>query len=346
MCPVTHYRALHQIPELDKNLPKTLDYLKNALKLPTFSPTEGSLCAFLDQGAKTTLAFRSDMDALPIRETTGLPFASRHPGCMHACGHDGHMAILLALAARLKQEPRLPHNILLIFQPAEETTGGARELCRTGILEACRVAAIFGLHIWPGLPAGRIYSKKGPMMARSCQLEVEVTGPAAHITAPGPDALAAAARLQCRFRAQTQEYLLKFGSIQGGTAPNITAERVRLSGTLRSLCDGVFEERLGQLRGVKEISGCSVAVHASPGYPLVTNPPALCDRVAAIVPVETLETPVFLSEDFSWYQRRVPGQFFFLGAGAGPALHRPDFSFPEEILSQGVRLWYTLATRF
>ena len=147
-------RALHRIPELDRDLPKTTAYLKNALqelKCQVFSPVDGSVCAWFDFGAADAIAFRSDADALPIQEQTGLSFASTHPGKMHACGHDGHMAILLELARRLDKIQTLHHNVLLVFQPAEETTGGARDICASGIFKKYKVKAIFGLHLWPGL---------------------------------------------------------------------------------------------------------------------------------------------------------------------------------------------------
>ena len=124
-------RALHRIPELDRALPETLAYLKKELsqyRCYVFSPMDGALCAYYDFGMRNALAFRADADALPIMENTGLDFASEHPGKMHACGHDGHMAIALELARRIDQKDVLPYNVLIVFQPAEETTGGARDL--------------------------------------------------------------------------------------------------------------------------------------------------------------------------------------------------------------------------
>ena len=133
---ISDRRALHRIPELDRDLPETLGYLRSVLEpLPCllFSPAKSALCAFFDFGQDHSLAFRADMDALPVAEETGLPFASCHLGRMHACGHDGHMAIVLELARRLARQRSLPHNVLLVFQPAEETTGGARAICETGV---------------------------------------------------------------------------------------------------------------------------------------------------------------------------------------------------------------------
>ena len=134
-------RALHRIPELDRNLPQTMEYLRSALEnlnCKVFSPMDSSLCAFFDFGKKDAIAFRADADALPIQEKNKVPYASTHPGVMHACGHDGHMAILLELARRLSEKKDLPHNVLLVFQPAEETTGGAKDLCATGVFRCLR----------------------------------------------------------------------------------------------------------------------------------------------------------------------------------------------------------------
>ena len=128
-------RALHRIPELDKDLPQTMAYLRRGLEglnCRVFSPMQSALCAWFNFGQEMAIAFRSDADALPICEKTGVDFASTHPGKMHACGHDGHMAIALELARRLSEKKTMPHNVLIVFQPAEETTGGAKELCLTG----------------------------------------------------------------------------------------------------------------------------------------------------------------------------------------------------------------------
>ena len=156
-------RALHRIPELDWAMEKTGAYLKTALEglnCQIFSPLEGALCAFFDFGAEKALAFRSDTDALPITEQNATEYISCHPGIMHACGHDGHMAILLELARRLSQKADNPWNILLVFQPGEECTGGAERICNTGIFEKYRVEAVFGLHLWPGLEKGQVFSRE------------------------------------------------------------------------------------------------------------------------------------------------------------------------------------------
>ena len=354
-------RALHRIPELDRTLPKTLEYLKESLaglKCQVFSPMESALCAWFDFGAKNAVAFRSDMDALPIQEKTRLSFESVHPGRMHACGHDGHMAILLELARRLSEKETLPHNVLLVFQPAEETTGGARDLCATGVFKRYGVEAIFGLHLWPGLEEGVIASRRKEMMSRSCEVKVDIYGKSAHIAKAeeGIDALAAGVEFYRKVMAMEGAYpkklfrLLKFGKFESGTVCNAISDHTHIEGSLRAFQDDVFYGlRAGIVSIGKDIersSGCSVSVYMNDGYPAVMNPPALYDRVREVISFRELSAPSMITEDFSWYQRTLPGVFFFLGAGDTPALHADDFTFREEILVKGADFFEELAEKF
>lgn len=354
-------RALHRIPELERELPKTMAYLQSALKslnCAIFSPMEGALCAWFDFGQPSAIAFRADADALPITEATGKEYASEHPGWMHACGHDGHMAIVLELARRLSRIDSLPHNVLLVFQPAEETTGGAKDLCETGIFSDYRVEAIFGLHLWPGLEAGVIASRTPELMARACEVDIDIYGKSSHIAkaAQGIDALAAGAELYRRAAALEQSLppevfrLLKFGKFQSGTVRNALSAHTRMEGCLRAFQDSVFEylrQELDQAaREVQEASGCTVRIHYSSGYPAVMNPPELFARIQELYPLRVLEEPSMTSEDFSWYQRYLPGMFFFLGLGEVPPLHSGHFDFDEALLEQGVSLFETIALSF
>ena len=355
---VNDRRALHQIPELDKNLPKTLKYLTESLsglKCKVFSPMDSALCAWFDFGAPETIAFRSDMDALPITENTGAQFASRHPGQMHACGHDGHMAILLELARRLNRKEALSHNVLLVFQPAEETTGGAKELCATGVLEQYHVSSVFGLHLWPGLDAGVIASRREELMSRSCEVTVDIFGRSSHIAkaAEGIDAMAAAVEFYSCAVAMEKALpdsifrLLKFGKFQSGTVRNAISGHTRLEGSLRAFQDDVFDSLANGLREIgKRIAsetGCSISVHMNDGYPAVMNPAPLYDRVRSCVDFRELPVPSMTAEDFSWYQKHLPGMFFFLGTGNTPALHADDFNFDEQILLKGADFFEKLA---
>lgn len=354
-------RALHRIPELDRALPKTMEYLTDSLsglKCRVFSPMEGALCAWFDFGAKTAIAFRSNCDGVPIQEQTKAPYASCHPGRMHACGHDGHMAILLELARRLHETETLSHNILLIFQPAEETTGGARDLCATGIFRTYRVEAIFGLHLWPGLPAGKVFSRKNEMMSRSCEVKIDIYGKPAHLSQAGDgiDAMSAGVELYRRIMAmegalpRRHPRLLKFGKFESGTACNVISGHTRIEGSLRAFQDDVFYGlRAGIISAGKDVersSGCSISIYMNDGYPAVINPVPLYDRVAKAVSFEELSRPSMVTEDFSWYQKTLPGMFFFLGIGDAPALHSDEFNFDEDTLIKGVEFLQSLAENF
>ena len=354
-------RALHRIPELDRQLPKTMAYLREnleALRCHIFSPIEGSLCAFFDFDAEDAIAFRSDADALPIPENTCLAFASEHPGKMHACGHDGHMAILLELARRLDKTEKMPHNVLLVFQPAEETTGGAKDICATGIFQQYKVKAIFGLHLWPGLTAGEIFCRRQEMMSRSCEIKVEILGKSAHIAKAQEGIDAMAAGVEFYNRVTTMEAalpknvfrLLKFGKMESGTVCNAISGYTRLEGSLRAFQDEVFYSlRAGVVSIGKDLerrTGCVVNIDMNDGYPAVMNPGDLYDRVKELVDFQELETPSMITEDFSWYQKTLPGLFFFLGAGDIPALHAGDFNFDEQILLKGADFFEKLAQKY
>ena len=354
-------QALHRIPELDRNLPETLAYLHSALSglhCKTFAPMDSALCAWFDFGAEDAIAFRADTDALPIAEKTGAQYASTHAGTMHACGHDGHMAILLELARRLSEKKSLPHNVLLVFQPAEETTGGAKDICETGVFETYSVKAIFGLHLWPGLAAGTVASRKMELMASSCEVTVDIYGKSAHIAkaAEGIDALMAGTEFYRKAAAMEQALpanifrLLKFGKFQSGTVRNALSAHTHMEGSLRAFQDDIFDSLADGLRAIgKDVEaefGCTVTIHMSDGYPAVMNPADLYEKVRACVDFTELGTPCMTAEDFSWYQRYLPGMFFFLGLGDTPALHADTFDFDEAILVKGADFFEKLAENF
>lgn len=351
-------RALHRIPELDRNLPETFAYLRRALsglRCRLFVPMEGSLCAWFDFGRDQAVAFRADADALPIREKTGADYASRHTGNMHACGHDGHMAILLELARRLDRKNSLPQNVLLVFQSAEETTGGARDLCRTGVFIQHNVQRIYGLHLWPGLEAGTIASRPQELMARSCEVDVDIQGKSAHIAKAGQglDAMAAAVAFYQRAMAleaslpESVFRLLKFGKFQSGTVRNALAAQAHLEGSLRAFQDETFEYLAQGLdtiaQQVQQATSCTVTVRRTDGYPAVMNPAGLYEQIRSRIAIRELARPSMTAEDFSWYQRFLPGLFFFLGLGNVPALHTDTFDFDESILVKGADFFEKLA---
>lgn len=356
MLPVVEYRrALHRIPELDDRLPETCAYVCSALAsfdLETFSPIPSSVCAYLDAGKPETVAFRADMDALPIEEDTGLAYASSHLGAMHACGHDANTAMALALASYASaHRTELPRNVLFLFQPSEETTGGAEKLCNTGILEQYRAARVFAMHLWPKLEAGKIYSRPGPIMARSNEVTVTITGKSVHIgrASEGIDALAAGADYLLRAYAMvkdlpgTEPAVLRFGKMTSGRVRNAVSGKTLLEGSLRTFRDetqALCREGLEKIgREIASETGCGAEVYLNEGYPAVWNHEELFGKVRShLDELRELEAPTLTAEDFSFYQQRVPGLFFLLGAGDTAELHSPEFCFDDEkILPEGLK---------
>lgn len=231
------------------------------------------------------------------------------------------MAMVLELGRRIRTKQVLPHNILLLFQPAEETTGGARRLCETGVLERLRVKAVFALHLWPGLSAGMIAGLPGAMMARSAEVTFTAEGRCAHFcsAASGRDALAACVEFYSRAAAlplpQAPQSLLGFGRMEAGSVRNAVAGSARLEGSLRALDDAAFcsiQEALETIsRHVAQTSGCAAAVHFSEGYPAVVNPPDLLRRASALFPIEALTAPTMASDDFHTISGGFPACFCF-----------------------------------
>ena len=355
---VSDRRALHRIPELELNLPKTMEYLRTSLtglRCRVFSPTAESLCAYFDFGAEKTLAYRADCDALPICERSEGEFTSNHPGVMHACGHDGHMAVLLELARRLNAKKENKNNILLIFQPGEESPGGAKLICDSGVLAQYNVKAIFGLHLWPGLAKGKIFTRANELMSSASEVTVDIYGKSAHIAKAelGVDATAAGVEFYTRAAKMEQGYapevyrLLKFGKFCSGTARNALSAHCHMEGSLRAFQEEIFLEMKKKLVAIaKDVEAdfdCEVKLHFSDGYPAVLNDPALCEKAQRLAKLEELAQPSMTAEDFGWYQRLVPGVFFFLGLGDVPALHSDNFDFDDSVLVNGADLFEQLA---
>lgn len=341
-----NYRLLHTIPELDRELPKTTRYIRGCLlplKCTVISPAEGAVCAFFDFGRSRALAFRAEMDALPVTEQTQLPWRSRHPGRMHACGHDGHIAILLELARRLHKMQTCAHNVLLIFQPGEETCGGAKELCDCGVLEQYAVEYIFALHIWPGLEEGQLFSCPGPLMCRSAQVQACFTGSSAHIARreQGVDALKACVELyqQAEQVVSEEPFLLHFGQLEGGTAGNVVCDRAVLNGSLRCFSTAtqllIQQQLQTQCEQIREKTGCQCRLSFTQGYPAVENPLLLYLMVQKVLPVRPVASLFMTADDFSYYQQQVPGLYLLLGAGETPPLHSSRFSFDQQVLLKG-----------
>ena len=360
---IQYRRDLHQIPELGFCVYKTNTYVHNVLQSLNCSVEnilETGIIAYFDFGKEETIAFRADMDALPITEKTGLPFASVHEGCMHACGHDGHMASLLGFAKILDAYKRnnldVKHNALLLFQPAEEIIEGALKICKTDIFNQYHVKAIYGLHLWPMLEAGEIASRPGPMMAKSTAVDVTFEGVSAHCGDPdkGVDALEAA----CRFVTEIYTFkslhikersVLKFGKMESGTVRNAISPFTTLHGTIRTFQEKTWDalvKAMTDLGSKLETQyGVKFDLDVSHSHPAVLNHEDLYTQVRpALMKLRfsELEKPVMIAEDFSFFQEKVPGVFFFLGTGTHIPLHADTYDIDESSLITGPKLFETL----
>lgn len=358
---ITFRRELHQIPELGFNTVKTKLYIIEKLKNLncTVSPLlENGLTAYFDMGKAETIAFRCDMDGLPIEETNDFSFVSTHEKCSHSCGHDGHMTNMLGFALVLnnyiKEGIEFKNNILIIFQPAEETIVGAKAICDTDIFSRYNVSSIYGLHLWPGLETGEIYTKEGPMMAHSTEVNIDFYGKSAHCGKPaeGHDALLSASEFltkiyQYKENNIQEPSILKFGKLHSGNVRNAISPYSRLEGTMRTFS---LETRVNIETALKNISDdinskydVSVKIDTEIYHPAVINDNNLLNNAKEKnSSIKILDEPVFIAEDFSFYQERIPGLFFFLGTGMNIPLHSTNFNFNEEALLQGVKLFLSL----
>ncbi|HBT19592.1 MAG TPA: amidohydrolase [Clostridiaceae bacterium] len=360
-------RDLHEMPELAFDLPKTSAYIKDKLVSYGFVPISVAHTGWvvhIEGQIKEAVAFRADMDGLPVKEATGVSFASKHEGQMHACGHDGHMAMLLGFAKVLSKRKRedLPKSVVLVFQPAEEGPGGAKIIMEDGILEKLMVKSIFGFHLYPGLEEGQVGLCKGPFMARNGEFDLKIKGRSAHAGQPeeGIDALMAGAKilgaikeLRSLWTNPLAPSVVHVGKFIGGSARNIVAGEALLEGTLRAFDVKTYEMLKNELsniaRGITTLSSCEVHLTIRDFYQEVYNDPLLCDHIVDLLePSEwTTLKPLMLAEDFSFYQEKIPGVFLFLGTRNEEKdyvypLHHEKFQFEERVLLKGVEVFLRL----
>jgi amidohydrolase len=310
------------------------------------------------------LGLRADMDALPIIENTGAAYSSRHQGCMHACGHDGHTTMLLGAARYLAATRQFDGTLTLIFQPAEEGQGGAEAMLADGLLERFPCDALFGMHNMPGLPAGHLGFREGPMMASQDLLNVSIEGVGGHGSMPhlAVDPLVAAASVVMALQTVVarnidaqQAAVVTVGALQAGEAANVIPQQATLRLSLRALNAQVREQTLERVRAIIESQaqsfGCSSTIEHRPAYPVLVNHAAETE-FARQVGVELVgadavdgNTPKLMgSEDFAWMLQRCPGAYLFIGNGVSrPMVHNPAYDFNDDILLTGAAYWGALA---
>lgn len=350
--------SLHRIPEVSFEEYKTSQFVWDFLGAlhpdSLVSLAKTGIKAVFDAGADKTIAIRADMDALPLAEETSLPFASTHPGCMHACGHDGHMAAAL-MAAKLaaSRKEKLKTNFVFLFQPAEETIGGAVPMINEGALESPHVDEIYGIHLWPGVPRGKIGLKAGPLMANMCDMNIRIKGKAAHGAAPqnGRDALLAAAHFVTQAHSilsrnidPSQSAVLNIGRLRAGEARNIVCSESLVQGTIRSFDDSVAEiikNRIKEiLSGIDKSFGTHSEYFETMAYPALVNSNELYEKAAKkFTQSELFSAPaVMMSEDFAFFARATKGLFAFIGTGGEP-LHSNKFDFDEDCLTSALEFY-------
>lgn len=362
----THRRALHLIPELSFQEYKTTEYIRSELEklsIDYLSPLETATVVYLKGNSDKTIGFRADIDALPIIEETGVPFESTHPLAMHACGHDGHASILLTFAEWCKAQQdlnQLKHNVLLVFQPSEESNAGANALIKAFPFEEYNLEGLFGVHLGPDTNEGVLLTKEGPLTASATEYRIRIKGRSAHVAEKetGANALGALSNIVNQI-AQIQQYQLSglnqnvihIGKMDAGEAINTVASNGYLEGTIRTYSPEDLEVIKSQLSAIVEsndqIFGTTSTLSIAEGYPPVINPASLLDIVeksaaSAGLSLSLKAKPYLFGEDFSFYSTVTQTNFAFLGIkntskGYTSGLHTSTFNFDESVLVYGVQ---------
>jgi hippurate hydrolase len=361
-------RDIHREPELGFGTERTAEKVLAAiaglpLDIETGVAENGIVATLKGEGDGRTVALRADMDALPIQEETGLPFSSEIEGRMHACGHDGHTSMLVGAAHALSgMRDRLGGTVKFVFQPAEEGGGGGKVMVDEGVVED--VSSIFAVHLWPGLPFGKVATKAGPIMAAADAFEMEIVGSGGHGAMPhlAADAVVIAAQVVTALQTvvsrevdPVEPAVLTVGEIGAGTAFNIIPEKARLGGTVRTLNADLRESMPGRMeavaRGVANGMRGDVNLDYAFSYPVTVNNDGAADYALGVAEdlfgarsVLELPNPSMTAEDFAFYLEKVPGAFIWLGVGEDVSgLHTPQFSFDEDVLARGSALLTALA---
>jgi len=365
-------RHLHQYPELQFDVHETAKFVEE--KLRSFGITDITTgigqtgVVAVIEGRNTTsgrtVGLRADMDALPIQEATGLEYASKNPGKMHACGHDGHTAILLGAAQYLAETRNFDGRVVLIFQPAEEGGGGGREMCKEGLMDRWSIDEVYGLHNMPGGDVGSFHIRSGAMLAATDEFDITITGKGGHAAAPheaiDPNLAAAHVIVALQSIASRNVDPLKQVVVSvcmlrsDSEAFNIIPHRVTMKGTVRTLDGGVrdlAEKRLAEIVDLTaRAHGCVADIDYERGYPATVNHDAntnyAADAAEAVTPgVERNTPPIMAGEDFSFMLEERPGAYIQLGNGGGATVHHPEYNFNDEAIPAGCSWFAELVER-
>ncbi|MCB1959708.1 MAG: amidohydrolase [Rhodocyclaceae bacterium] len=366
-------RDIHAHPELAFEEHRTAELVAKRLEAAGIETHRGigrtGVVGVIRAGTSArAIGLRADMDALPMQERNTFPHHSRHPGRMHACGHDGHTTMLLGAAQYLAGHRDFDGTVYLIFQPAEEGDGGGREMIEDGLFERFPMDAVFGLHNWPGLPAGHFAVHSGPVMASADRFDIEVMGHGAHAAMPhlGVDPVPAAAALVQALQTVVSRTLdpldaavVSVTQIHAGEAYNVIPDRASLCGTVRAFSSenqSRIEEAMQRIcQGIGAAFNVNVRFSYQRGYPATLNAAAeaaLCAGVARAVAgddaVRTDLPPSMGAEDFAYFLQEKSGAYVWLGNGPGEGgctLHNPHYDFNDAVIPVGVSYWVRLVER-
>jgi hippurate hydrolase len=364
-------RYLHTNPELLFDVHKTAAFVSEKLKdfgcdeIVTGIGRTGvvGIIRGSNGGEGRTIGLRADMDALPIKETSGKPWSSEVEGKMHACGHDGHTAMLLGAAKYLAETRNFKGSVAVIFQPAEEGGAGGREMVNDGMMERFGVEEVYGLHNMPGLPVGEFAIRKGAIMAATDEFDITIEAKGGHAAMPhqtvdpitiGAQIVSGLQLIASRNVDPVESIVVSVTKFQAGTAHNVIPGRAKLGGTVRTLSAEnrkLAEERMHQIvTNIAAAHNASAVIEFHRGYPVTFNHDTQTDFSAMVAEeiagsgrVNANQPPVMGGEDFSFMLEARPGAFIFMGNGDTANLHSSEYDFNDEAISYGMSYWVRLA---
>ncbi len=362
---------LHRIPELGLECHQTAAFVADRLRefgvdeLHEGVARTGIVAIIAGQGDGPTIGLRADMDALPIEEETGVPYASTHPGKMHACGHDGHTAMLLGAAKYLAETRNFSGKVALLFQPAEEVGGGGEIMVQEGVMDRFGITQVYALHNAPGLPFGRFHTNPGPIMAAADTFTITLTGKGGHGARPHDcvdPVVAACAIVQSlqtivsRNLNPMDNLVISTTQIHTGTTDNVIPEEVYINGTVRTFDKEVQAMAVRRMQAIVDGHAASYDLKAELdfeyGYPPTVNHAKnaafaveVASEVAGEAGVEPNQTPVMGAEDFSYMLEARPGAYLMLGQGEGAGVHHPLYNFNDEIAPIGASFFARMVER-